>query len=54
MNAIFFFCTTGVFVHLSFPQTSDWTNVYHHEALVALSYWRSVHQTEESIKVFIF
>ena len=39
-------CTLGVIVlQLPFPQSSDWTHINQHEALVALSNWRYFHLT---------
>ncbi len=43
-----------LFERFFFPQSSDWTSVDHHEALVALSNWRYFHLTEKSIQLFIF
>lgn len=40
--------------YLAFPQTSDWTCVAPHEALVALSIWSSFHLMEENIQPCIF
>lgn len=39
---ILLLCTLGVIVlQLPFPQSSDWTHINQHEALVALSNWRN-------------
>lgn len=41
-----------IVVHLTFPHSSFWTSVDHHEALAALSNWSYFHLTEKSVQLF--
>lgn len=55
INVYYFCACVVVFVlYLASPPSSDWTDVFHHEVLVAVSNWGYFRLTENGIQLFIF